>query len=147
MTYSAGWRAIRGNPKACQRSQGPSDCVPPYSEVLMENKSLAVWILAVHLFQPSPAQPVRPHSFAASSIHIRATKPNSVASVRERTPSDRSLSVKLVPTSRGQHNGSLRPYSRISRLQPLLFLPSRCSIVLTRLSGPRSRPTTSQKMW
>jgi hypothetical protein len=30
---------------------------------------------------------------------------------------------------------------------PLLFLPSSSSIVLTRLSGPRSRPTTSQKIW
>jgi hypothetical protein len=42
---------------------------------------------------------------------------------------------------------SLRPYSRISRPEPLLFLPSSYSFVLTRLSGPRSRPTTSQKIW
>jgi hypothetical protein len=44
---------------------------------------------------------------------------------------------------RGQRDGSLRPYSRISRLEPLLFLPSSSSIVLTRLSGSRSRPTAS----
>jgi hypothetical protein len=31
---------------------------------------------------------------------------------------------------------SLRPYSGFSRPEPLLFLPSRPSIVLTRLSGP-----------
>jgi hypothetical protein len=49
--------------------------------------------------------------------------------------------------SRGQHNGSPRPYSRFSRPEPLLFLPSSSSVVLTRLSGPRSRPTTSQKIW
>jgi hypothetical protein len=36
---------------------------------------------------------------------------------------------------------SLRPYSRLSRPEPLLFLPSSPSVVLTRLSGPRSRPT------
>jgi hypothetical protein len=44
---------------------------------------------------------------------------------------------------RGQRDGSLRPYSRLSRPEPLLFLPSNSSVVLTRLSGPRSRPTTS----
>jgi hypothetical protein len=40
---------------------------------------------------------------------------------------------------RGQRVGSLRPYSRFSRQEPL---PSRSIVVLTRLSGPRSRPTT-----
>jgi hypothetical protein len=41
----------------------------------------------------------------------------------------------------------LRPYSRFSRPEPLLFLSSSSSIVLTRLSGPHYRPTTSQKIW
>jgi hypothetical protein len=35
-----------------------------------------------------------------------------------------------------QRGGSLWMYSRVSRPEPLLFLPSRSSIVLTRLSGP-----------
>jgi hypothetical protein len=39
----------------------------------------------------------------------------------------------------------LRLYSRISSPEPLFFLSSSSSIVLTRLSGPGSRPTTSQK--
>jgi hypothetical protein len=43
---------------------------------------------------------------------------------------------------RGQRDGSLRPYSRLSRQEPLLFLSNSSSVVLTRLSGPRSRPTT-----
>jgi hypothetical protein len=47
----------------------------------------------------------------------------------------------------GQRDGSPRPYSRISRPEPLLSLSSSSSVVLTRLSGPRSRPTTSQKIW
>jgi hypothetical protein len=47
--------------------------------------------------------------------------------------------------SRGQRNGFPRPYSRISRPEPLPFLQSSSSIILTRLSGPRSRPTTFQK--
>jgi hypothetical protein len=48
---------------------------------------------------------------------------------------------------RGQHNESPRPYSQLSRSEPLLSLLSSSSAVLTRLSGPRSRPTTSQKIW
>jgi hypothetical protein len=57
-------------------------------------------------------------------------------------PSYSRLSAKLVPSfvdrrvPRGQRNGPLRPYSRISRPEPLLFLPSRSSIVLTRLWAP-----------
>jgi hypothetical protein len=63
------------------------------------------------------------------------------------------MSEKLVPTFAdrevpcGQRNGSLRPYSRLSGPEPLLFLPSSSSIVLTRLSGPCSRLTTAQKIW
>jgi hypothetical protein len=37
---------------------------------------------------------------------------------------------------RGQRDGSLRPYSRISRPEPILFLSSSASVVLTRLSRP-----------
>jgi hypothetical protein len=68
-------------------------------------------------------------------------------------PSDCHLSAKLMPTfedrgvSRSQRNGSLYQYSRYSRSEPLLFLRSSSSVVLTRLSGPRSRPTASQKIW
>jgi hypothetical protein len=41
------------------------------------------------------------------------------------------------------------PYDRNFgfRDQTLLFLSSSSSIVFTRLSGPRSRPTNSQKIW
>jgi hypothetical protein len=38
-----------------------------------------------------------------------------------------------------------RPYYRISSPEPLLFLQSRSSVALTRPSGSRFRPTTSQK--
>jgi hypothetical protein len=47
----------------------------------------------------------------------------------------------------GQRNGSLWSYSRVSRPEQLLFLSSSSSIVLTRLSVPRSRPTTFHKIW
>jgi hypothetical protein len=43
---------------------------------------------------------------------------------------------------RGQRDGSLRPYSRFSRQEPLLFYQSSSAVVLTRLSAPRSRTTT-----
>jgi hypothetical protein len=77
-----------------------------------------------------------------------------VASVRERTilnerpplvgEVNSNLCRQRVP--RGQRDRSLQPYS-VSRPEPLLFLPSSSSIVLTRLSGPHSRPTTCQKIW
>jgi hypothetical protein len=38
----------------------------------------------------------------------------------------------------GQYGGSLRPCSRISRPETLLFLSSSSAIALTRLSGPLS---------
>jgi hypothetical protein len=43
---------------------------------------------------------------------------------------------------RGQRDESLWPYSRLSRPEPLLFLPSSSSVALTRQSGTRSRSTT-----
>jgi hypothetical protein len=42
---------------------------------------------------------------------------------------------------RGQRDGSLRPYSRFSRQEPLLFYQVAPQFVLTSPSGPRSRPT------
>jgi hypothetical protein len=58
-------------------------------------------------------------------------------------PSDHRLSAKLVPTfayrkfHTWSHDGSLRPYSRLFRPEPLLFPSSSSSLVLTGLSGPR----------
>jgi hypothetical protein len=80
---------------------------------------------------------------------------NYVTLVRERTiQTERPPLVGEVTANfcgwwvpHGQRDGSLRPYSGISRPESLLFLPSSFSIVLTRLRGPRFRPTTSQKMW
>jgi hypothetical protein len=86
---------------------------------------------------------------------LTGTKPNSVAFVRERTiPTARpplfgevNASFCESRVSRGQRNKSPQTYSRISRPEPLIFLPSSSSVVLTKLSGLRSRPTTSQKIW
>jgi hypothetical protein len=68
---------------------------------------------------------------------------NSVALVRERTiPTER---LPLVGEVSANDRGV--PYSPLSSPEPLIFLPSSSSVVLTRLSGPRSRSTTSQKIW
>jgi hypothetical protein len=75
--------------------------------------------------------------------------------VRERTiPTERPPLVGEVSANfceyrvpHGQRDGFPRPYSGFSRPEPLIFLPSSFSVVLTRLSGPSSRPTTSQKIW
>jgi hypothetical protein len=53
---------------------------------------------------------------------------------------------EVVPmfVDRGCHVGSaMDPH----RPELLLSLPSSSSVVLTRLSGPRSKLTTSQKIW
>jgi hypothetical protein len=49
----------------------------------------------------------------------------------------------MVP--RGQRDVSLLPYSQLSRPEPLLFLSSSSSVVLTRLSGSRSRRSVLRK--
>jgi hypothetical protein len=80
---------------------------------------------------------------------------SSVALVHKRTmPTKRPPLVGEVSAnfcgyrmSSGQRDKCLRPYSRFSRPEPLLFLPSISSVVLTRLSETRSRPNTSQKIW
>jgi hypothetical protein len=67
--------------------------------------------------------------------------------------SDRHLSAKLMLTFAdggvlcSQRDRSLRPHSRFSKLEPLLFLPSSSLIVITMLSGPSPRPTISQQIW
>jgi hypothetical protein len=75
---------------------------------------------------------------------------NSMVWDRERTiPTERPPLVGEVIVNfcgsrmpRGQRDGSLRPCSRLSRHDPATFLSSTSSVVITGLSGPRSRPTT-----
>jgi hypothetical protein len=54
------------------------------------------------------------------------------------------LRIEIV--SRGQRGGSLQPQCWFSRPEPLLFLSISSPLVLTRLSGPLSRPC-SQELW
>jgi hypothetical protein len=68
--------------------------------------------------------------------------------VRERTiPTDRpplvgeAIANFLRKVPRGQRDGSLRPYSRFSGQEPLLFYQVAPQLY-KRLSGPRSRRTT-----
>jgi hypothetical protein len=83
-----------------------------------------------------------------------ANMTDSVALVREWTiPAEWPSLVGEVTANffgqrmlRGLRNGSAWLYSRLSRPEPLLFLSSSSSIVLMRLSGLRSRPSTFQKI-
>jgi hypothetical protein len=85
---------------------------------------------------------------------IKALLKTSVALVRERTiPTERPPLVSEVSAnsccqrvSRGQCNGSLMLYSRLSRLKPLLFLTIISATVLTRLGALRSRTSKSQNI-
>jgi hypothetical protein len=96
------------------------------------------------------AEPLR-----SSTLSQKMLRPNSLDRVREPIiPTERHPLVGVVSSNlsgervqRCQRDGSLRPYSRLSRQEPLLFLQSGSSVVLTRLSGLRSGSTTSQKIW
>jgi hypothetical protein len=93
------------------------------------------------------------HMRARAHTHTHVwTELNSVTLVCKRTilterlPLVDKLSANFCKqrVSRGQHYGSSRPYSQISRLEPLLLLASSSSIVLRRLSGPCTGPIISQ---
>jgi hypothetical protein len=92
---------------------------------------------------------IKVRSLISYKIEIRGLSPRAKYTY---SPRDSRLSANLVPTftdrrvTRDQHVVSLRPYSRPSRPEPLLFLSSSSSVVLMRLSGHRSRPSTSFKM-
>ena len=83
------------------------------------------------------------------------TKLNSVALVRERTiPTERPPPVGEVSANflriEGCHVVSAtdpRPLISVFWTGAATFYSSSSSIDLTRLSGPRSRPTTTQKIW
>jgi hypothetical protein len=91
------------------------------------------------------------HECIVNYLHAQYT--NSVALVREKTiPTERpplvgEVNAKLLRIESVATSAQRIPYGRILvfRPKPLLFLPSSSSVVLTRLSGPRSRATTSQR--
>jgi hypothetical protein len=96
----------------------------------------------------SPGRAMRKHYTKKQTNKLRGLSPR--ANYTDREPpvvGDVSANFCEQSVPRGQREGSLRPYSWFSRQKPLLFLSSSSSIVLTRLSGHRSRPATSQKIW
>jgi hypothetical protein len=89
---------------------------------------------AAQQIQPQPKTEQTPWPESASELY---------------KPRHGRLSAKIA--DRGCHVVSVTdPYGRIlgflDRIR-YFFLPSSSSVVLTRLSGPRSRPTASQKIW
>ena len=84
-------------------------------------------------------------------MHFKTPWPQSASELYRQ--SGRRRSAKLVPTFCGQR-GVTWPAQRIPTAVNLCFLDrssyffsSSSSVDLTRLSGPRSRPTTTQKIW
>jgi hypothetical protein len=95
------------------------------------------------------------HCHSAWSLgNTKVHKKNSVVLVRERTtptelpPLVGEVSAKLLRKESDTWLmwRILTAVFSISRPEPLFFLPSSSSIVLTRLGGPCSRPTNSQKI-
>jgi hypothetical protein len=123
----------------------------------VSSASSSLWCLASRTKSVNMRYPV-------GRTHLHCTSPNqiifmwhdnSMAWVRERTkPTERPPLVGVVGANfcglrvpRGQCEGSLWPYYRLPRPEPLLFLPSSSSFVFTMLNGLRSRPTTTPKIW
>jgi hypothetical protein len=88
-------------------------------------------------------------------VILETARKNSGALVRQRTiPTERPPLVGEVSAnfsgqrvSRDQRNETPRPLISVFWTGAAIFLSSSPSIILTRLSGPRPRPTTSQKIW
>jgi hypothetical protein len=115
-------------------------------------KNIAPARIPTPTIQPVASQ-YRNWAIQIHHFHNYQTKTSSMALVRERTiPTEWPPLVGKVTANlwgqrawRRQHNGSPWPYSWISRLELLLFLPSTSSIVLTRLSGPVLDPLLLRK--
>jgi len=105
-------------------------------------------------FEPG-GRPV--HSLVTNNCTIPKLKLNSVALVRERTiPTERPPPVGEVSANflriEGCHvDSATRPHGRYSLFSEpgftTFFIQVAPQFDLTRLSGPRSRPTTTQKIW
>jgi hypothetical protein len=88
-----------------------------------------------------------------SEFRLSITTPFTESASKLYSPSDSRLSVKLVPTFADRRCHVVSATDSYGRTFDFLarslyfFFTSSSSIVLTRLSGPRSRPTTSQNIW
>jgi hypothetical protein len=118
---------------------------PPYCRLL-----LVLLLFNLMPFMPSPVNYEGGLNVKVQHQQNKQTPWPDTASELYR-PSDSRLSAKLVPTfaDRGcsvvRAEDPLRPYFRISRPKPLLFLPGSSSIVLTRLSDPVPDPLHLRK--
>jgi hypothetical protein len=88
--------------------------------------------------------------------HKQTKKTNSVAPSPQANYTDWSTATcrrNLVPTfvdrgvSGGQHGGSPTVVNLFSRQEPLFFFQAAPHLSSQGLSGLRSRPTATQKMW
>jgi hypothetical protein len=93
---------------------------------------LLIRAIFVHFF------PLVQTVFLSLAPLIGPNKKNSVAFNPRANYTDRATAAGEISANvcgwrelRDQHNGSLRPYSRLSRPEPILFPPSTSSIVLT----------------
>jgi hypothetical protein len=111
---------------------------------LLEPSEMHLQTLPCHA--PSPTQ-----SLAQKHLKVNQT-PWPESSIELFRPSYSGFSAKLVPTFEDKWCPVVsvpdpQAVFSVTRPEPLLFLSSSSSIVLTKLSGPRSRSTTSQKIW
>jgi hypothetical protein len=132
----------KGNQSTWRKHHPVPFCPPQISHDLMQDWTWAAIVGSQWLMACTMAWPLGAGITAILHILVRhGNKQNKLCGLSPQA----SYTDRV--TAAYQRNGSPQPYSRFSRPEPLLLLPSSSSIVLTRLSGPRSRPTTSQKIW
>jgi hypothetical protein len=134
----------------------PTQRHTPEDDILHSHrcKILKSYTFFLHSFSGSPANAVAvDHLVTQFSVTHKKTKFRGLSPRANYTDRAIPLVGEVMPisadrgVSRGQCNGSPKPFSRLSIPKPLLFILSSSSIVLTRLSGSRSRPNTSQEIW
>jgi hypothetical protein len=95
-----------------------------------------------HITQNNTNKTLKDTLRTMNTIHIQLiknrTNDHRLSTKLERTFADRAFRIVSA-------TDPPRPHSRFYRPEPLLFLTSSSTVVIARLSEPRSRPTTSQK--
>jgi hypothetical protein len=82
-----------------------------------------------------------------TTFYNMATNGTQQRRIQEKTPNTSFLNYfNKTPTWR-KYNNIYNTHTHIYIIYVYIFLPSSSSVVLTRLSGPLSRPTASQKIW
>ena len=130
--------------------------LPALVQVRMRACATFTACIAVQFLFSKPTDDIIVEAFNVATRTVANKQTNCVALVRERTiPTERPPPVGELSANFCGQRGVTWSAQRVPTavnlcfldLEPLLCYSSSSSIDLTRLSGPRSRRTTTQKIW